>query len=145
MARKYELIEAVHKQGGRLTRQRQLVLDILEESSEHLDAEEIHDRARKRGERIGIATVYRALALLKEMNLVDEHQFGEDHGHFEVKQTDIPHFHFTCLTCGKVIEFQSAQVMRLARNLCEQENLQVVEVHLHLSGYCAQCRPDEGG
>jgi Fur family ferric uptake transcriptional regulator len=121
------------------------VLEILEQSSGHLDAEQVFERARKRDPRIGIATVYRTLALLKEMGLVDEHLFGEDHGHFETKQTGAPHFHFTCLKCGKVIEFQSNQVMKLARQLCEKESLQVVEIHLHFRGYCDRCLPSEQG
>ena len=141
MAQKRELLDAIRSQGRRLTRQRQLVLEILEEGAEHLDAETVFERARERDERIGIATVYRTLAFLKEIGLVDEHQFGEDHGHFEAVQSERPHYHFTCMKCGKVVEFQSPQVMKLARKLCESDDLQVVEVHLHLSGYCAQCRP----
>jgi Fe2+ or Zn2+ uptake regulation protein len=143
MARKRNLIDAIHDQGRRLTHQRQLVLEILEESREHLDAETVYKRARERDARIGLATVYRTLAFLKEIGLVDEYQFGEDHGHFEAVQIDEPHYHFTCMNCGRVVEFKSPQVMNMARKLCESDGLQVVEVHLHLSGYCAQCRPAE--
>lgn len=145
MVNEKDLVEAVHRQGKRLTRQRLLVLDILEQSAEHLDAEEVFERARKRDPRVGIATVYRTLALLKEFGLVDEHLFGEDHGHFETKQTDAPHFHFTCVKCGKVIEFQSKLVMKLARQLCEKENLQVMEMHVHFTGFCGDCRTGEQG
>jgi Fe2+ or Zn2+ uptake regulation protein len=135
------LTEAIHSQGRRLTRQRQLVLEILEESQEHLDAETVYARAKKRDARIGIATIYRTLAFLKSMGLAAEHQFGEDHGHFEAVQTDRQHYHFTCLKCGRVIEFQSPQVLNLARKLCAGQGLQVVEINLHFSGYCADCRP----
>jgi Fe2+ or Zn2+ uptake regulation protein len=141
MAPKHNLIDAIHSQGRRLTRQRQLVLEILEESQEHLDVETIYERARERDRRIGLATVYRTLAILKEIGMVDEYQFGEDHSHFEVVQSDWPHYHFTCMKCGRVVEFQSPQVMNMAHKLCESEGLQVLEVHLHFSGYCSQCRP----
>jgi Fur family transcriptional regulator, ferric uptake regulator len=147
MNRKRDLTAAIHSQGRRLTYQRKLVLEILEESAgkvppEHLDAESLYERARKRNERIGMATVYRTLAFLKEIGLVDEHQFGEDHGHFEAVQDNRPHHHFTCINCGRVIEFQSPQVMEMARKLCENEGMQVVEVKLHARGYCADCRPE---
>jgi Fe2+ or Zn2+ uptake regulation protein len=137
-----EILTAIRSQGHRLTRQRELVYEILEESMEHLDAESVFERARKRDKRIGIATIYRNLAFLKEIGLVDEHQFGEDHGHFEAVQNNRPHYHFTCLKCKKVVEFQAPQVMKLARKLCQSDDLQVVEVQLHFKGYCAQCRPD---
>jgi Fur family ferric uptake transcriptional regulator len=138
---KHALAEAIHRQGRRLTRQRQLVLEILKESQEHLDAETVYARAKKRDTRISIATVYRTLAFLKEMGLADEHQFGEDHGHFEAVQADRQHYHFTCLKCGRIVEFQSPQVLKLAHKLCESQGLQVVDVDLHFSGYCADCRP----
>lgn len=140
MTQRLDLIQAVHSQGRRLTRQRQLVLEILEQSQEHLDAESVYRLARERDKRIGIATVYRTLALLKELGLVDEHQFGKGYSHFEAIQDDEPHFHFTCINCGKVIEFQSPQIMALVYQSCESGDLRVVDVSLHCSGYCSQCR-----
>jgi len=129
----------IRSAGYRLTRQRQLVVDILAESHEHLDAEAIYQRAKERDPRISLATVYRALALLKHTGIVQEHSLGEDHGHFETTHLS-PHYHFTCRTCGKVVEFKAPQVVDAARRLCENMQLQVVEIHLLLSGYCSQCR-----
>ena len=134
-------VEQIRSSGRRLTRQRKLVLEILEESQEHLDADAIYDRAKARDPNIGLATVYRSLGLLKEMGLVQEHRLGENHGHFETTQST-PHHHFTCLACGRVVEFESPQVVEVARKLCEIEGLQVTEVHLHFSGYCSKCRAD---
>lgn len=133
--------EQIRSSGRRLTRQRKLVLEILEESREHLDADMIHERAKSRDPNIGLATIYRSLGLLKEMGLVQEHRLGENHGHFETTQST-PHHHFTCLKCGRVVEFEAPQVMEAARKLCKREGLQVTEVHLHLSGYCQECRED---
>lgn len=141
MTQEYDLTNVIRGQGRRLTRQRQLVLEVLEESREHPDAETVYQRAKARNARIGLATVYRTLALLKEVGLVDEYRFGENHSHFEAVQSDRPHYHFTCIQCGRVIEFHSPQVMNMANQLCESEGLQVLEVHLLFSGYCAQCRP----
>ncbi|HEC34036.1 MAG TPA: transcriptional repressor, partial [Chloroflexi bacterium] len=90
-----------------------------------------------------LATVYRTLALLKEAGLVEEHRLGEDHAHFEaVRET--PHYHFTCLECGRVVEFDAPQVMEVVRVLSEREELQVTDVHLFLGGYCARCQ-EAGG
>ena len=106
----------------------------------HLDAEAIHDQVKIQDPRISLATVYRTLALLKRLGLVAEHSLGEDHGHFEAASA-APHYHFTCLRCKRVIEFEAPAVMQIVRKLAEQEGLQVTETHLTLSGYCRDCRP----
>ena len=139
------LAQAVRSRGWKLTRQRELILEILENSRGHLDAEMVFSKAKEQDRRIGFATVYRTLALLKQLGLVEEHSLGEDHGHFEAADKAKPHFHFTCIKCGKIVEFESPQVLRLAKSMCEEKGFRVVEVHLHFSGYCRQCRPTGTG
>lgn len=129
--------------GRRLTSQRRLVLDVLRASNEHIDAETIYARARTRDPDIGLATIYRTLAVLKEMGLVEEHRLGEEHGHYEAKSE--PHYHFTCLGCGKVIEFDTPLMEQIQRKLSEQEGVSITSAHLHLSGYCAECQNKTGG
>jgi Fur family ferric uptake transcriptional regulator len=136
-------IDKLHTTGHRLTPQRRLILDILQESaaripSEHLDAETLYIRAKARDTNISLATVYRSLALLKEIGLVQQHQLGEDHGHFEPIQENL-HFHFTCLNCGQVIEFEAPEVLGIVHGLQNSRGLQVKEMHLHLGGYCSAC------
>lgn len=136
-----ELREALRESGRRLTSQRCLILDVLRESDDHLDAEAVHDRARDHAGDISLATVYRTLTLLKEMGLVEEHRLGEGHSHYEAVQ-EAPHYHFTCRRCGKVIEFDAPLVNRIRRRLCEQQGVEVTRAHLHLSGYCKDCREE---
>ncbi len=136
------LQSVIHSRGLRATRQRQLVLDVLQHNPGHLDAEAIHDEVKAIDPRISLATVYRTLALLKSLGLVAEHSLGEDHGHFEAAPA-APHYHFTCLQCKRVIEFEAPAVMQIVRGLAEKEGLQVTETHLTLSGYCRDCRPVE--
>jgi Fur family ferric uptake transcriptional regulator len=133
------LIDAIRSQGRRLTRQRQLVLEILQDSSEHLDADAVYELAKSRGLKVSLATIYRSLSLLKDLGLVEEHRFGEDHGHFETTQ-DGPHAHFTCLRCGRVVELEAPKIITAARAHGERAGFRVVEVTLHLSGYCDECQ-----
>jgi Fur family ferric uptake transcriptional regulator len=135
------LASAIRRRGLKLTRPRQVILDVLESSRGHLDAGMVCAKAKERDGRIGIATVYRTLALLKQLGLAEEHDLGEDHGHFEAADKAKPHFHFSCIKCGKVVEFESPQIMRMSQSLCGQEGLLISEVHLHLRGYCRKCRP----
>jgi Fe2+ or Zn2+ uptake regulation protein len=135
------LAEALRDHGRRLTRQRQLVLEVLTESEQHLDAEGVHDHAKARDPNISLATVYRTLSLLKEVGLVEEHRLGEDHAHFEAVPEE-PHYHFTCVRCGCVIEFDAPQVSQVVRRLNEEEGLQINQVHLLLRGICDQCQSE---
>lgn len=144
MNRQMFLLSTLHAGGQRLTRQRRLILEALETSQGHLDAEDIHARVRERDERISLATVYRTLALLKSLGLVQEHSLGEEHGHFEITHPE-PHYHFTCLGCHRVIEFESPAIARAMQRLAEHMNLRIEETYLSLRGYCAECRKRKDG
>lgn len=135
------LIAKLQGTGRRLTRQRQLVLRVLQESDEHLDAETLYQQVKRRDQRISLATVYRTLSVLKELGLVEEHRLGEEHGHFEAVQ-DVPHYHFTCVACGRVIEFEAPEVTEVVRTFRQQEQASVTDVHLLLSGFCSRCRSE---
>lgn len=137
------LIAKLQGTGRRLTRQRQLVLRVLQESDEHLDAETLYQQVKRRDRRISLATVYRTLSVLKELGLVEEHRLGEEHGHFEAVQ-DVPHYHFTCVACGRVIEFEAPEVTQVVRAFRQQEQASVTDVHLLLSGFCSRCRSETG-
>jgi Fe2+ or Zn2+ uptake regulation protein len=130
--------------GRRLTSQRRLILEVLEESDEHLDAEALYAQVKVRDPDVSLATIYRTLAVLKEVGLVEEHRLGEDHGHYEAA-LDEPHYHFTCLGCGEVIEFDAPLVVWIKQELSEREGVRVTSTHLHMSGYCARCQGRSGG
>ena len=137
------LAESLRASGRRLTRQRRLVMQVVQDNPGHLEVEAVYALAKASDPHISLATVYRTLAVLKEMGLVRDHSLGEGHAHFEAVP-ETPHYHFTCLKCGQVVEFDAPQVMRVVRALSKREGLQVTDVHLLLSGYCAQCRAGGG-
>lgn len=139
-----KLREMLSAAGRRLTPQRRLILEVLKDSKGHLDAEAVYNQAKVRAPDISLATVYRTLALLKKMGLVEEHRLGEEHSHYEVVQ-DEPHYHFTCQSCGRVIEFDAPLVAQIERRLSEEMGINVIDAHLHLIGYCAQCKDEAGG
>jgi Fe2+ or Zn2+ uptake regulation protein len=137
------LRDLFHGEGRRLTSQRRLVLEALEASVTHLDAEALHDQVKSCDPDISLATVYRTLNVLKEMGLVEEHRLGEGHSHYEAARSS-PHYHFICAQCGKVIEFDTPLVGQAAVQLSEREGVQVTDAHLRLSGYCSACRDEPG-
>lgn len=134
-----DLQDALRSAGRRLTSQRRLILEVLEESDGHLDADALYDQVKARDPAVSLATVYRTLSLLREIGMVEEHRLGEDHGHYEAVRPE-PHYHFTCLRCGQVIEFDTPLVAQIEQTLCEREGVQITGTYLHISGYCAQCQ-----
>lgn len=137
------LHHALRAAGRRLTPQRQLIVRVLEESHGHLDADALYDRVKARDPEISLATVYRTLAVLREIGLVEEHRLGQDHGHYEAVRQE-PHYHFTCLHCGQVIEFDTPLVAQVEQELYERKGMRVSSTHLHIAGICAQCRGSAG-
>lgn len=138
------LRDSFHQVGRRLTRQRRLILEVLQTSDGHLDAERLHDRVKARDPSVSLATVYRTLGVLQEMGLVEQHRLGEDHGHYEAVR-DGPHYHFNCLGCGEVIEFDAPEVAQIIRRLSQRQGIEITEAHLTLSGYCARCQSQRAG
>jgi Fe2+ or Zn2+ uptake regulation protein len=130
---------SIQSSGRRLTHQRELVLGVLAESREHLDAETIHERVRGRSPRVSLATIYRTLTLLKGLGLVNEYKLGEEHGHFEAAPA-APHHHFTCLICHRVIEFSAPQIAEQTQDMLESQGIFLTDLRLQASGYCSDCQ-----
>ena len=129
--------EALTSAGLRATSQRALILKILRQG--HMDADEVYRQARKKRPRLSLSTVYRTLQKLKELGLIDELHFDENHHHYEVKQP-AGHHHLVCLGCGKIIEFEFPLNAQMKKDVARQKNFEVTGTEVHMTGYCAQCR-----
>ena len=125
--------------GLRATSQRGLVLDIIRRGGRHLDADEIYRQARKKEPRISLSTVYRSLQRFKELGLVDEFHFDEDHHHYEAKAAS-EHHHLMCVGCGKIVEFDYDLLGDIARSVPEAGGFEIMQAELRVAGYCAECR-----
>lgn len=131
-------------QGLPFTHQREAVASVVFASGEHLSADDIEERLRERGDRIGKATVYRTLDLLVKSNLVEEHDFGEGFKRFQHRLSRQPaHHHLICQGCGRVQEFEIPEMpaveARVARDLGFRPHRHRVEIQ----GLCRACQ-DQG-
>jgi len=137
-----ELKEArrlLRSKGKRVTPQRLLIFEVMEEHGEHLDADELYLLAKKREPRLSLSTVYRTLNLLKELDLIEELHFDEEHHHYEIKGRGAEHYHLICLSCGEIIEFESPLTDRIKAQAAQDHHFQVTGVHIDLKGYCQRC------
>jgi Fur family ferric uptake transcriptional regulator len=136
--------DSLHAQGMRLTGQRKLILQVLEDAGGHLDAETVFERAHKRDERVSLATTYRTLQLLKNMGLVDQHFTSREHERVVYEPVGAEeHYHFSCLQCGKVVEFQSPLIDRARKQLAQDLGIDILHGCACFEGYCAKCKPSD--
>jgi Fur family ferric uptake transcriptional regulator len=133
---------SLKERGIRLTRQRQILLELIDRSGEHLDAESLYQLARQQDPKLNRVTVYRTLKMLKKGGLVDEldlmHLTGEQH--FYETRMKQEHAHVICLRCGKVEEFFGEPLQRLRRQVEDHFGFTVVIARTEIGGYCAHCR-----
>lgn len=136
------LLEELAARRIRLTAQRRLLVDIIQNAERHLDAAALLEVARQRDSRVNRATVYRTLSLLKRLALVDEldlmHLEGEKHFYEARRQTD--HLHLACFHCGKIFEYTSAMFEGLKREISDSSGFEISVTRLEVGGVCPECR-----
>ena len=125
-------------EGYRLTPQRQLVWDVLRRAERHLTAEQIHERVAETVPDFNVASVYRTLTLLHELDLVKEVQLGDNRGHWEVAHPD-DEFHLVCRSCGAVSHHSGDIVSQIRGHLGEDHGFAADDVDLVVHGTCAEC------
>lgn len=129
------------KRGLRSTAQRRLVTDVFFRSHGHLSIEELLDKVRRKDPKVGYATVYRTLKLLKESGLAAERHFGDGVSRYEVASTDQHHDHLICMECGKIVEFEDERIEKLQEDVARRHGF-TLERHKHeLYGLCRDCAP----
>ncbi len=126
--------------GRRMTSQRRLLLEVLTECDAHVDAEGIYALAKERDPNISLATVYRTLKVLKEAGIVQERILDREGQKHYYEMAAKAHYHFTCLECGRVIEFESPLIKQASHELAQELDLEVVHTRVHLDGYCPDCK-----
>ena len=127
----------------RSTAQRNLLLDLIQQAGGHLDADELYRRAREQQPHLSLSTVYRSLRLFKQLQLIDELHFEEDHHHYEGRSPR-EHHHLVCLGCGQVLEFESPLIQQLKTDVGGRRGFKVTSAELNLAGLCPRCREKKG-
>jgi len=128
----YSLEQQCAKSGLKMTGQRKVILQALGHSQDHPSVEEVYERAKAIDPSVSMATVYRTLTLLDEMDLVIKHEFKEGFARFEVNEEH--HHHLIDLETGKVIEFQSERLEKLKEEIARELGYELVDHTLELYG-----------
>src|SRR5215475_5644334 len=135
------LVKTLSERGIRLTRQRRVILQVMDSAEQHLDVDQIFDRARRIDSGVHLVTVYRTIELLKKERLIDELDLLHLRGDRHYYETHGPrdHIHVACLKCGKVREFESRLYEQLKAQIEKDFQMKVTISSTEVGGYCAEC------
>jgi Fur family ferric uptake transcriptional regulator len=134
-------IDELRAAGLRKGQARAAVIDLLSEQPCALTAPEIEADLRRRGHRVGLASIYRTLELLTDMKLVGRLEVGQGIARYEAL---IPggdhHHHLVCDHCGRVIPFDDDELEETISRLTRKVRFRVAEHEVVLHGACRSCR-----
>jgi len=136
-----ELRKIVKQKGLKYTEQREVVLNILIRAEGHLTAEEVYNliKTKKPDSNIGIATVYRALGFLEEINLITSITFGTDGKKYE-SNTKEHHDHLICTSCGKIVEFMDEEIEKRQDRIAKKNKFKITSHSMQIYGICELCQ-----
>ena len=139
------LRKRLKEKGLKVTHQRLLSLSVLEQNSgRHMTAEDIYELVAEDYPEIGLATVYRTLQLLWDMQLVDRISLDDgcvryEIGHLLEDETKHNHHHLICRSCGRVIPFDADLLDDLEHHIEETAGFRVMDHELKFYGLCREC------
>ena len=138
MRRTQMLVERLRCAGYKITPPRMAVLEVISQEGEHLNPNEILDRAQTIRPGLGRATVYRTLEILTQLGIVRPIYVGES-GPMYIR-AEGGHHHLVCSECGRIIDFDECVAEEMVHDLRERFDFEITSHLLEFYGVCAACR-----
>ena len=118
--------------GLKMTGQRRIILKALEQSTDHPSVDRVYERAKEIDSSISIATVYRTLSLLEEMDIIVRREFNESFSRYDTNTEH--HHHMIDMETGDVIEFKNDELERLKLKIADELGYELLDHRLDLYG-----------
>ena len=136
-----ELKTIIKQKGMKYTEQRAIILQILVNLDDHLNAEEIHSIIQQEhpAQNIGIATIYRTLNFLEEVNLISSISFGSEGKKYEGNQKE-HHDHLICTSCNKIVEFLDDSIEKKQEDIACSNGFTITDHSMQIYGLCKDCQ-----
>lgn len=125
------LEEQCASKGMRMTDQRRIIAQVIEQADDHPDVEELYRRASAIDARISLSTVYRTLNLFEEAGLVTKHDFKDGRARFE-PIPDEHHDHLIDIRSGTVIEFRNEEIEAIQEVIAKRLGYKLIDHRLEL-------------
>jgi len=129
----------LRRRGLKFTPERRAILRAILSSAEHFEAEDLLLLLRQQGKRIGKATIYRTLPLLVDCGILKRVFLADKRAHYEHSFGPTPHDHMVCQSCGRIVEFDSTELVRLRERLAAQEGFKAISHRFQILGICPAC------
>ncbi len=134
-----DIVSKLTEQGYRLTPQRIMILSAIENSADHISAEEIYAQVTAKYPNVNISTVYRTMELLKRLGLVTETNLGGGRVRYHSAEKG-HHHHLICRQCGAIIALDEALLSPLKSALLREYKFSADLRHLAIFGRCVNCK-----
>lgn len=132
-----EALEKLKNNGVRMTPQRHAILSYLLHSLNHPTADDIYKALESKFPNMSVATVYNNLKVFMETGLVRELTYGDDSSRFDADMSD--HYHATCVSCGKIVDFEIPPFIEAEFAASKQTNFHVQGHRFEVYGTCPEC------
>ena len=127
------IIKRCEAMGLRMTGQRRIIAQVIQDSDDHPDVEELFSRASALDSGISIATVYRTVKLFEEADILDKLEFGDGRARYEDATRD-HHDHLIDMNSGEVIEFVDPEIEALQEKIAQKLGYELRGHRLELYG-----------
>jgi Fur family transcriptional regulator, ferric uptake regulator len=124
---------------ARGTRQALALAAALDGLPGFYSAQEIHAELRRKGETVGLATVYRHLQALSEAGSIDTIRDAGGETLYRQCGTSVHHHHLTCRNCGRSVEVEGRAVEQWAEKVAAEAGFTDVDHTVELFGLCPEC------
>jgi Fur family transcriptional regulator, ferric uptake regulator len=136
---------ALREKSLKSTAQRDDIARVFFGTTRHLSIDELYREVRKVNPRVGYATVYRTIKLLKDCGLADEQHFADGQTRYENTESEAEHHdHILCDRCGRIVEFSEDALERLQEDIAARLGFVLARHRLELYGICRDCREGAG-
>ena len=119
--------------GVKLTDQRKVIAQVMSQSTDHPDVDELYNRVSKIDPKISIATVYRTVKLFEEAGILAKHDFKGGKARYEA-MIESHHDHLIDVKSGEIIEFVDEEIEKLQKKVAEKYGYKLVDHKLELYG-----------
>ncbi|SNR85103.1 Fur family transcriptional regulator, ferric uptake regulator [Anaerovirgula multivorans] len=137
------LKDRLKEKGYKLTPQRRATLDtIMDNQGKHLNTEEIYGLVKEKCPEIGLATVYRTLQLLEEMQVISRINLDDGCSRYEFNthEDDHQHHHLICQSCGSITEVEIDLLEHLEEEIEKNHDFHINDHKVKFFGICSKCR-----
>jgi len=133
-------LQALRREGYKLTPQRRAVIKALVDSPCHLTPAQLHAVVQRERSDVGLVTIYRALRVLADLHMVCEISVDGRQPTYFLRRPQEHHHHLVCSCCGQVVDFTSQDVERLAHRLAKDTGFKIEGHVLEFTGRCPACQ-----